>query len=260
MLSQAVGGENMIRLHFNWVNNQDGTLTDNYLWFYIKNIGVVFLLLIPAFLHADKKQRWFYGGGLALLVLAEFVVFQPNLYDNNKLLFVWHLLGCILVAGFAADVLAALRSPALRYTAGAVLCLLAMAGSADLRPGTGEQLRAVDRRRCGSGPVCGGGNRPGCAVSHLPQPSPAEASLAGRQVVCGSDIYLYYHGVDYTNQRNAVQALYETPDAVTLDAWGIDYAVFDGSVSAQYHADEEWYAARYPLCYRNDSYRVYQIR
>ena len=98
VIGHAVNGENMLRLHFNWVNNEGG-LKDNYFWFYLKNIGLVYLLLIPAFLHARPRQRWFYGGGLLILALAECVVFQTNLYDNNKLLYIWHLLGCFWQAG-----------------------------------------------------------------------------------------------------------------------------------------------------------------
>ena len=54
---------------------------------------------------AGKKLRWVYGGGLLILLLSEFVEFQPNNYDNNKLLFIWHLLGCILVANLIVDLL-----------------------------------------------------------------------------------------------------------------------------------------------------------
>ena len=57
VFAQSVDGQNMLRLHFNWVNNQNGQLTDSYFWFYIKNIGLVYLLLVPAFLHAGTKQR-----------------------------------------------------------------------------------------------------------------------------------------------------------------------------------------------------------
>ncbi len=102
VLAQGLDGQQMLRLHFNWINGRnDGTLKDSYLWFYIKNIGLVYLLLIPAFVHAKPKQRWLYDGGLAILALAELVVFQPNNYDNNKLLYVWHMLGCVLVAQLA---------------------------------------------------------------------------------------------------------------------------------------------------------------
>lgn len=260
VLSQAVGGENMIRLHFNWVNNPDGTLTDNYFWFYIKNIGLVYLLLIPAFFHAGKKQRWFYGGGLALLALAELVVFQPNLYDNNKLLFIWHLLGCILAAGLIWDTLERFRHPAARYGLGIAVCLLATVGSVLT---VGRELVSNYVQWTADDVALARFAEEETAPDALFLTSRSHllpvASLAGRQVVCGSDIYLYYHGVDYSNERNAVQMLYETPDSATLDAWGVDYVVFDANATAQYQTDEEWYAARYPICYQNGSYRVYQV-
>lgn len=109
VLAQSVDGQNMMRLHFNWVNNSGSALKDNYFWFYIKNIGIVYLLLIPAWLHASRKQRWLYGGGLLIWALAEIVVFQPNTYDNNKLLYVWHMLGCLLVAQLLGNVISRLQ-------------------------------------------------------------------------------------------------------------------------------------------------------
>ena len=43
-----------LHLSFNWVNQEDP-----YLWFYIKNIGVVFLLL-PFALLSEKRLRGFW--------------------------------------------------------------------------------------------------------------------------------------------------------------------------------------------------------
>lgn len=100
ILPHTQEGSGFLRWHFNWSNEGD-----NYFWFYIKNIGLVYILLLPAFLWAGKKLRWVYGGGLLILLLSEFVEFQPNDYDNNKLLFIWHLLGCILVANLIVDLL-----------------------------------------------------------------------------------------------------------------------------------------------------------
>ena len=130
VLAQSLDGQHMLRLHFNWINGQDdGTLRDNYFWFYIKNIGLVYLLLIPAFLRAKPKQRWLYGGGLAILALAEFVVFQPNNYDNNKLLYVWHILGCILAAQLLVDIFAEVRALPWRALGLAACCFAGMFGS-----------------------------------------------------------------------------------------------------------------------------------
>ena len=62
-----------------------------YLWFYIKNWGLVFLLLPFALLNARDKRGLFLCS-LPLWVLVECLVFQPNAYDNNKLLFVCYML------------------------------------------------------------------------------------------------------------------------------------------------------------------------
>ena len=85
-------------------------------------------------------------------------------------------------------------------------------------------------------------------------------ALAGRRILCGSGSYVYYHGMDYSAEYNAMRALYETPDEDTLAAWDIGYAVFDSSVYAKFAADESWYAARYDVWYENAACRVYKIK
>jgi len=50
-----------------------------------------------------ETQRLF-AGWLAILVICEFIVFQPNEYDNNKLLFIWYLLLCGITATFLGGV------------------------------------------------------------------------------------------------------------------------------------------------------------
>ena len=261
VLAQSLDGQHMLRLHFNWINGQDdGTLKDNYFWFYIKNIGLVYILLIPAFLHARPKQRWLYGGGLAILALAEFVVFQPNNYDNNKLLYVWHILGCILAAQLLADIFARVRALPWRALGLAACCFLGMFGSvltvgrealSDYRQWSADDiaLAAYIDENAGSDALFL------TSDSHL---TPVFA-LAGRRILCGSGSYVYYHGMDYSAEYNAMRALYETPDEATLAAWDIGYAVFDSSVYAKFAADESWYAARYDVWYEDAGCRVYKI-
>lgn len=259
VFAQSVDGQNMLRLHFNWVNNQNGQLTDSYFWFYIKNIGLVYLLLVPAFLHAGTKQRWFYGGGLLIWAVAECVVFQPNLYDNNKLLFIWHLLGCLLAADFLWD--AAARLPmAARVTALAVCCFLGTFGSVLTmgREAVSDYLQwsAAD---IALAEYVDANAEPDALFltsdSHL---TPV-FSLAGRQILCGSGSFVFYHGMEYSAEYAAMKSLYETPSAEELQRWDVDYVLFDGNVFARFAADENWYAQRYPLWYENGSVRIYQI-
>ena len=262
VFAQSMDGQNMIRLHFNWVNgSEDGTLNDPYFVFYLKNIGLTYLVLLPAFLHANRRQRWFYGGGLLILLLSEFVVFQPNLYDNNKLLFIWHLLGCILAANFWLDLSGKIRHPAWKGLFLSIVCTVSMFGSvltlgrellSDYSQWSSEDAALanyVDQNAAPDALFLTGD-------SHL---TPV-FSLAGRKILCGSGSFVYYHGMDYVSEANAQRSLYESPDEATLQSWDIDYVVFDASVYASFQAQEYWYAERYELWYQNDSARIYKIQ
>lgn len=83
----------LVQIHLNWANN-----ADSYLWFYIKNFGLIFLLMPFAFFLLSGKDRKIYAGVLPLWLISEFVIFQINEYDNNKLLFVWYAFTCAIVA------------------------------------------------------------------------------------------------------------------------------------------------------------------
>lgn len=255
ILPGVQGGERFLRLSFNWANEGD-----NYFWFYIKNIGVVYLLLIPAFLAAGKALRWFYGGGLVILLLSEFVVFQPNDYDNNKLLFVWHLLGCILVAGLLCRLAKKLPKRAAGAALAGVLVFLATFGSVLT---VGRELVSEYQQFSADAIAAGEWAKeetdPHALFLTGTQHINAVASLAGRTVLCGSPSYLYYHGLNYGEQQAAAKAMYETPSAALLEEWGVDYVVFSGFERSEFAADESWYQSNCTEVFRQGDYVIYQV-
>ena len=90
---QQASESGMVRLHFNWANE-----VDSFLWFYIKNMGWLFILLPFSLLLLSKRDREIASGFIAVWFVSEIVVFQPNIYDNNKLLFTWFFCLCGLSA------------------------------------------------------------------------------------------------------------------------------------------------------------------
>ena len=90
---QQASESGMVRLHFNWANE-----VDSFLWFYVKNLGWLFILLPFALLLLSKRDRRIASGFLILWLISEVVVFQPNIYDNNKLLFIWFFCLCALTS------------------------------------------------------------------------------------------------------------------------------------------------------------------
>lgn len=253
---QTGNGQNFLRLHWNWANEGD-----NYFWFYGKNIGLVYILLLPAFWHAGKKLRRFYAGGLLILAVSECVLFQPNPYDNNKLLFVWHMLGCILTAGFLGDMLASMQKKPLRWGVGALAVWLGTFGSvltlgreavSRYQMFSADAVAAAEYIDQNTGPqalFCTG-------TQHL---NPA-VSLAGRDILCGSSLYVYYHGMNYAGQEATVHALYEQPSEALLAQWGIDYVQISDYERASYAVNEAFYATRYPVFYQNGCYTIYKIK
>ena len=260
VFAQTLDGKHMLRLHFNWVNGDDsGHLKDNYFWFYIKNIGLVYLLIIPAFLHAKPKQRWFYGGGLLILALAEFVVFQPNNYDNNKLLYVWHMLSCVLAANLLVDLFAAVKQRPWRALGLSVCCFIAMFGSVLT---VGRELLS-DYQHWSANDIALAGYidenaEPDALFLTGDDVTCPVFSLAGRRIMCGSGSYVYYHGMDYNAEYRAMRRLYSEPDEAELDKWGVDYVLFDSYVCENFSPDEEWYAARFELWYTDGVNKVYK--
>ena len=83
---------------YNWGNLQDG-----YLWFYLVNLGVTALLFLPAFFTADQRRFTVCAPAAVIWFICEFVVFQPNTYDNNKLLYAAYFLVCGVVASYMVE-------------------------------------------------------------------------------------------------------------------------------------------------------------
>lgn len=259
---QTGTGSGFLQPVFNWANHGTG---ESYVWFYIKNLGLIWLVQIPAYLWAKQPLRRFYRGGLAVLAVSEFVVFQPNYYDNIKLLFFWFLCACLLAANALWDWLALLPKAAPSHKAvRAALAALVLAAC------TLSSILTLGRELVSNYQVFSADaialaeyvdeNTPSGALfltgqQHL---NPV-ASLAGRNILCGSTLYVHFHGMDYGRQADAVRQLYETPSQELLALWGVEYVLFSSYERADYAADEAWYAARYPVEYQRGEYTLYRV-
>ncbi|NLZ88179.1 MAG: hypothetical protein GX916_01630, partial [Clostridiales bacterium] len=65
-----------------------------------------------------------YSGAFAVLVVAELVLFQPNEYDNNKLLYVWYALCTVPIAEYALTLFDRLKGLKARALMGVLAAML----------------------------------------------------------------------------------------------------------------------------------------
>lgn len=228
--SQAVGNETFLNFQFNWVNGQQGML-DGWLWFWVKNVGLPFILILLSLLEKNEKRRFIASGAFVVFVLAELVQFQPNAYDNNKLFYVWYMLCAVLAADYSFELLGKLKGMRCRPVI-AGLCLICFFATGVLAVAT--ELN-TDWQLFSSRDVA--------AAEFVEQNSDEEdvfmtgtqhinpvASLAGRKIVCGTDSWLYYHGYDTAQRKADIRAFYADPSGneQVLEKYSVDYILVSG--------------------------------
>ena len=261
---QTVGGGSLA-LRFNWVNNQgDGRLIDGYFWFWIKNVGLAYLFMVPAALSARRGSllRGLSLGALIIYAVAETIQFQPNPYDNNKLFYVAYMIMLPTLALYLTRLYARLKGvrgrtmlACLFIAASTVSAALSLAREtiSDYQLFSADEVQAaayIDENLPRDAVVLTGN-----------QHNNAVAALTGRRIVCGTGSYLYYHGIDYSVQQEAERQMLADPaNSGTLFAeYNVDYVYISSYERANFSADTAWFDENCTLLFSNDNVSVYAV-
>ena len=90
------------------------------------------------------------------------------------------------------------------------------------------------------------------------------ASLAGRRVVCGPDLWLYWHGYDQETgvRHGEIRLFYEDPEnnLDILEKYGVDYILVSEHERYNYDVMEDELARLFPVLYDRDGIAVYDAR
>jgi len=251
-------GEQFLRGYFNWAN-----IDDNYLWFYVKNLGVVLLMFVPAYFLANKKNTAVAFPILIIWLIAELAVFQPNVYDNNKLLYVAYLLMCGVTADFMVNVYRKIKYTAVRKCAAAIVLFLCTI-SAILTIGREcvAEYQLMEREQVQLAEYVAEHTEPKDKILTNTRHNNIIAALTGRNIQCGSGSYLYYHGLDYRGAEDAVRVMYEEPSLYPdiFEYYEIDFISVSPYERHEFSVDEEYIAQMYPCVYENADVKLYRVK
>ncbi|MBR4434934.1 MAG: hypothetical protein IKS90_02420 [Clostridia bacterium] len=286
---QSADSSSFLRWNFNWDNNSDG-----FLWFYIKNLGLIFVLMPIAFIWLKRKQRRFYGGALLIWAVCEMLLFQPNPYDNNKLLFIWFAMTCGIVAHLIAETLAKrayldggerldIRRTAVRFAALAVALIVMMLSgvltllreyvSADhytlVKSENGIRVQKVEKgyeltsRQLVDLAAWVNENTPEDAMflTHNNHNN-VIAMLTGRDLFCGSGTFLHWHGINYRERANLIGKMYSSPSEYLFacaEEYGIDYVLISSYETGSYNVDRAWFENNLSAVYSEGNVVLYRI-
>ncbi len=250
--------QGFVKKHFDWVN-------ESWPWlkFWVINIGLPFSLILPAAIWGRKKYIMLFVGATLIYVIAEILVFQPNFYDNNKLLLVWYMIMCIMIGDFLAYVMDKIKFrwaktalavvlSVLLFTSGLLTIARELNSNAEYMLFSEKQIEAaeaIDQNTPTDVLILTG-------QQHLNAP----AALAGRNVYAGSSTFLFFHGFDlteryhnaaimFTDGENSVQMMHdEKIDYVYLSSYERhDYGINAGILEM------------YPLVFDNGEVNIYAV-
>ena len=257
--------DSFLRFHWNWGNE-----TDNAIWFYVKNWGLLFILLPASLLTCGPEDRKVFAGPASLWFLSEIILFQPNAYDNNKLLFIVFLFVCGLIAKHVFWLGRQLRhnaQPLARIGTAFTISLMSfsmlISGVLTLIREAVSDYELVSLRDVQACEYIKQETPPNATFLTYNNHNNAVAMLTGRNIVCGSGTFLYFHGIDYSAREAALPPLFEQPEtAMDLyrDRYHIDYVYVGGYERAGYDVDYRWFDENARCIYDRDNIRIYDLR
>ncbi|MBQ7785597.1 MAG: hypothetical protein IJ381_05560 [Clostridia bacterium] len=253
-----------LRFQFNWVNNSGGRgMIDGYFWFWIKNAGLPFILMLCALLESRRRGYMDIVCGMAaIFVIAETILFQPNEYDNNKLFYIWFMFAVILAADYGSVVMQRLAGLRSRYLLAALFVFVSVfSGALSLAREAVSGYQLFSRTAVEAGKWIEENTEKDARFMTGQQHINPVCSLAGRQIICGSDLYVFFHGLDYRTQAYDCQRFYEFPsqNAYVIDHYDVDYIYVSDYERAEFDVKVEAIEQMYDLVYQNPDVRIYKV-
>lgn len=251
----------LLQWNLGWIAGANGAL-NNWLLFFIMNVGVVFIAMWPVAFTLRGEKLGIFLGAFAIFVLANVVAFQPNLYDNNKLLYIWYMLTDILVCDALWSIPETAPSRALRSAvAAAIVFLGTFSGVLSLLREAVSEYRLLSAEQVEAAGFIVEATEPDSLFLTATAHTNPVSVLGGRNIVCGSSLYLYFHGVDYQEREARLPALFAGGEAFETAAaeLGIDYVYLGGSEYSMYDVDTDYFLENYPVVYDAGGITIFQI-
>ena len=261
----AVGGKSFISIAFNAYNE-----SDNWLWFWVKNVGLVFILLLPAFLSVPKKLKLMYSAGLVIFVVTEFVKFQTFAYDNNKLYLMWYAFSTLIVADFLVECYRKLEGVRGRAVVAVILLVIATNAAvltmcremySGFRP---QSYSLYDAKAVRAAEFVENNTPPDSLFICHNNHNNVIACLTGRNIFVGSGTFLYSHDVGYQERQNALYSIFNNEEDFEKyrAEYGFDYAYiseWERSNLDKGSFIDSYLRETYVLVYDQDNIQIYDL-
>ncbi len=248
--------QHFIRPYFNWANEGD-----SFVLFYLKNIGLTAVLSVLAILFAKKDNFLKVSPVFFAWFVAEFIQFQPNNYDNNKLIYPAFMLLCCISADFLTDIIQKIKLKSIRvpiYVATTIIISVSAVLTMAREANSSYEIFGTDATEAVAFMET---QDTDATVMTSTRHNNEIASLSGRNIVCGSASYLFFHGLHYYVAEEDVREFYENPtkNEDILEKRSVDFIMVSPFEKDAYKVRENEIAAKYPVAFQNGTITLYEV-
>lgn len=222
---------------------------DNWVWFWMKNIGLMTILIPVAWITAWKKDRklfWLYVPFVIIFAAANLWIFQPWENDNSKLLRFWYLASSILVGWWLV------RIP--KVLAIIFLIMITLAGAIDagswldfeknkLQMWSREDIVLAEEVKKLT-------DRDAVFLTNDAH-NHWVVDLAGRKIVMGFKGWLWSWGLNYGEREKDVEKMWNTGQII--NSYNISYVIIGPGMR-----DKFW--GKYPLLLDRFGQKIFDVR
>ena len=249
--SQTVTNKGFIRFQPGWLGYRE----ESILWFWFKNLGIMFFLMIIGFKAANKKLKWFSLPFWGLFLLANLWIFQPWEWDNSKFITHWYLiiswLGALVIKKGLKD-----KNRLKKMLTGIVLMVAVWAGTLDVWRLTQYKSRKIKFFN----------NEEIKIAEWVKENTPKKTVfltadnhdhwlpvLTGRKTFLGFKGWLWTYGLNYSKHEQLVKNMFKGENI----EW-VNYVII-GPLERAQKIDEEYYDNNFEVVYELGKTRVYKI-
>ncbi len=259
-LSRTQVRNTLFRPHLWWEAGES-----NPLLFWLVNDGVFILLLLAVMAWAMRQRKDLARFQLPFVIwfiVPNVMLLAPWPWDNIKVLVCWAMASSVMVALGVALVLGD-RQVVVRAAGVLLLAVLTLTGLLDvwrgLSPAERVPLFSADDVRVAA--RIREATPPRATILHAPIHN-SPVALTGRRSLMGYAGHLWSHGIEWQKRDADIRKIFALgPEAEQLlTQYGVDYVLIGLSEVAECAANDEAFAAKYPVVFSEGGMRLFRIR
>lgn len=257
-----LGSQPPLKLQIGWMAYKTH---DNLIWFWIKNFGLMVILIPIGFFLAPRKIKLFYLPFVTLFILANFFLFQPWEWDNTKIFTYWYIFSSPLAVITLSQIWK--RKQIFNKISVLVLILLmALSGALDILKLTDYQLnklRFFDNQQLELAELVRQTTPKNAIFLTAPTHDHLIPVLTGRKILLGFRGWLWTYGIDYSDREADVFKMLRGEEGTKdlLRKYKVDYVVIGPpEKTAEINASEDFYRKSFPLFLEKYGYAIFNLK